>query len=97
MSQDDLSAAIGCRIAAGDDVFLLVECVQEAVVPITVRCALRVQPFESLTLVGSWAENPGSIGTGVEWGLAEWRMQFGAQWHSLLGWTQAVDVRFAWK
>ncbi len=93
----DLSAGIGCRVEAGNDVDLLVECMQGSIVPITVRWGAIVRPIEHAALICSWSENPATIGAGIEWGTAVWNVQFGAQWHSVLGWTQALDVRISWE
>jgi hypothetical protein len=97
LSLHDLCAGIGCRVEAGDDVDLMVECVQGSVVPITIRWGAIVRPIEHVALTSSWSENPATIGTGIEWGTGVWQVQFGAQWHSVLGWTQALDVRILWE
>jgi hypothetical protein len=96
ISVRDLSAGVGCSIDAGDDIRISVECLQEPIVPVAIRCAVVAKPIESLTLILSWAESPGVVGSGIGCEVSGWAALFGAQWHPLLGWTQALDLTVSW-
>ena len=93
----DLSFGVGCAVTATENLEFNLECMQEPVVPLTIRYSMAYVPIHEVSLVVSWSDDPGSIGAGVGCTVSAWSALFGAQWHPELGWTQALDLRLSWE
>lgn len=97
VSADDVVWGVGCGMVASEDLEVTAEAIQGPFVPPIIRCAGTVRPFVGVELVLAWADVPGSVGGGCGFDAGAWNVFVGVQWHPLLGWTQALDLRVRWE